>query len=293
VDKKTHLSLMLAAVLVAMLAAGCGGQRSGQRPAVANYVKQVNTIEAALAAPLGDVTSGSAEFSREARPAVKGARIEGLPQTPPEQTLQRALSRIESLRARLAAITPPPAAGQLRALLLQLIDGEAAMTRELAQLVAFLPQYNAALASLGPAIRRLELALSRRSASGAAAVRAVYLDKAAALRRFQGKTGAVVHELRRLRPPAVSQPGYAAQLASVRGMGVSAGRLAAALASGTLSNVRTLLVQFDRAAARSSTVAVQKAEIAAVRSFDSHSAALNDLSQKVTLERLRLSNTLR
>jgi hypothetical protein len=181
----------------------------------------------------------------------------------------------------------------MRALLLQLMDGEAAMTRELAQLVAFLPQYNAALASLGPAIRRLELALSRRSASGAAAVRAVYLDKAAALRRFQGKTGAVVHELRRLRPPAVSQPGYAAQLASVRGMGVSAGRLAAALASGTLSNVRTLLVQFDRAAARSSTVAVQKAEIAAVRSFDSHSAALNDLSQKVALERLRLSNTLR
>jgi hypothetical protein len=40
-------------------------------------------------------------------------------------------------------------------------------------------------------------------------------------------------------------------------------------------------------------VAVQKAEIAAVRSFDSHSAALNDLSQKVALERLRLSNTLR
>ena len=74
------------------------------------------------------------------------------------------MSQIESLRARLAEITAPPAAEQLRALLLQLIDGEASMTRELAQLVAFLPQYNAALASLGPAIRRLELALARRSA---------------------------------------------------------------------------------------------------------------------------------
>jgi hypothetical protein len=75
-------------------------------------------------------------------------------------------------------------------------------------------------------------------------------------------------------------------------MNVSAGRLAAVLASGTLSNVQTLLVQFDRAAARSSTVAVQRAEIAAVRAYDSRSAALDNLSQKVALERLRLSNTL-
>jgi hypothetical protein len=284
--------LKLAAVLVATLVAACGGQQSSQRPAVAGYVKQVNAIEAALAAPLGDVTSGGAEFSREERPAVKGAPIQALPQTPPEQTLQRALTQIESLRARLAATTAPPAAAQLRALLLQLVDGQAAMTRELAQVVAFLPQYNAALASLGPAIRRLELALSQRSAYGAAAVQAVYLDKAAALRRFQGKTGSVLHELRRLRPPAVSRPGYAAQLASLRGMSVSAGRLAGVLASGTLSNVQTLLVQFDRAAARSSTVAVQKAEIAAIRAYDSRSAALDHLSQKVALARLGLSNTL-
>jgi hypothetical protein len=166
------------------------------------------------------------------------------------------------------------------------------MTHEVGELVAFLPQYNAALASLGPAIRRLERALSRRSAYGAAAVQAVYHDKAAALLRFQGETGTVLHELRRLAPPAVSQPGYAAQLASVKGMGLSAGQLAAVLDSGAPSNVQPLLVQFDRAAARSSTVAVQKAEIAAIRAYDSRSTALDDLSQKVTLERLRLSNTL-
>ena len=46
------------------------------------------------------------------------------------------MTRIRALRARLAAIGAPPAAGHLRVLLLELIDGDAAMTRELAELVA-------------------------------------------------------------------------------------------------------------------------------------------------------------
>jgi len=282
--------LALAVVLVATLAAGCGSQDSSQRPAVAGYVKQVNTIESALVKPLGAVTGAASQFSSEQSPSK--STIVRVFSSSPERTLEQAWTRILALRARLAAITTPPAAEHLRTLLLELIDGQAAMTHEVAELVAFLPRYNAALASLGPAIRRLELALSRQSAYGAAAVQAVYLDKAAALRRFQGETGVVLHELRRLRPPAVSRPGYAAQLASLTGMSASAGRLAAVLASGTLSNVQTLLVQFDRAAAHSSTVGVQRAQIAAVRAYDSRSAALDDLSQKVALERLRLSNTL-
>jgi hypothetical protein len=291
VEVSTRRGLALTAVLVTALVAGCGSQHDSQRPAVASYVKQVNTIESALVNPLGAVTSAASQFSSEQSPSK--STTAGLPSSSPERTLEQAWTRVLALRARLAAIKAPPAAQHLRTLLLELIDGQAAMTHEVGELVAFLPQYNAALASLGPAIRRLERALSRRSAYGAAAVQAVYHDKAAALLRFQGETGTVLHELRRLAPPAVSQPGYAAQLASVKGMGLSAGQLAAVLDSGAPSNVQPLLVQFDRAAARSSTVAVQKAEIAAIRAYDSRSTALDDLSQKVTLERLRLSNTLR
>ena len=290
VEVSTRRGLTLAAVLAMTLAAGCGGQSSSQRPAVAGYVKQVNTIESALVKPLGAVTSAASQFSSEQSQSQNAST--GTFSPSPGRTLQQAWTRILALRARLAAITTPPPAEHLRALVLELIDAQAAMTHEVAELVAFLPRYNSALSSLGPAIKRLELALSRRSAYGAAAVRAVYLEKAAALRRFQGRTATVLHELRQLQPPAVSRPGYTAQLASVKGMGVSAGRLAAVLASGKLSNVQTLLVQFDRAAARSSTVAVQKAEIAAVRAYDSRSASLQGLSQKVALERLRLSNTL-
>ena len=177
-------------------------------------------------------------------------------------------------------------------LLLELIDDQAAMTRQVAELVAFLPRYTAALRSLGPATKQLETVLSQRSAYGAAAVSAVFASKAAALRRFQATTGALVVQLRRLRPPAVSQPGYKAQVAALQAMGTSAGRLAAMLASGSPSNVGPVLTQFDRAAASTNSVAVQKAEIAAARAYDSRVSALDALSQKVALERLRLSNTL-
>jgi hypothetical protein len=289
----------LALILLASLAGGCGQQQSSQRPAVADYIKQVNTIEAALATPLASVTSAGNAFSEEQRSAGADVSSHGRRSTgiltlgpSPEQTLQKAWIEIRALRTRLAAITTPPAAGRLRALLLELIDGQTAMTRQIAELVAFLPHYTATLASLGPATKRLETALNQRTAYGAAAVSAVFASKAAALRQFQATTAAMVMQLRRLQPPAVSQPGYNAQVKALQGMGTSAGRLAEALASGATSNVGPVLAQFDRALASTNTIAVQKAEIAAARAYDSRVSALDVLSQKVALERLRLSDAL-
>jgi len=281
--------LILAAVLVATMVGGCG-QQSTQRAAVAGYVKQVNSIESALAAPLREVTDAGSQFSTEQRPSEKSIfRIFSLS---PEQALQKAWLQIRVLRARLAAIRTPTAAEHLRALLLELIDSESAMTREVAELVAFLPGYNAALGALGPAEKQLEVVLSQQSAYGPAAVSAVYAAKAAALRQFHTETDAMLAQLRRLRPPAVSKPGYNAQLASLRGMSAGAGRLATALAAGALTGIGPVMAQFDRAAATSNTVAVRRAEITAARAYDSRSATLDVLSQKVALERLRLSNTL-
>lgn len=285
-------------ILLALVAGGCG-QQSSQRPRVAQYVKQVNTIEAALAAPLASVTSAGNAFSKQERSGgyVLSQRPAGksiLVLSPsPEQTLQRASIRIRALRARLAAIRAPAAAEHLRVLLLELTDRETAITRDVAELVAFLPRYTAVLDSLGPATRQLETALSRRTAYGAAAVTAVYAGKAAALRRFQAKTRALLLQLHGLRPPPVSRPAYLAEVAALRGMGASAGRLAAMLASGAPSNVGPVLTQFDRAAGSGQTVAVQRAEIAAARAYNSSISALDALSRKVTLERLRLSTTLK
>lgn len=202
-----------AVILLALLAGGCGQQQSSQRPAVAEYVKQVNTIEAALATPLASVASAGSQFSQvqraggnvlSQRPAGKSILTLG---PSPEQTLQKAWIEIRALRTRLAAVRTPPTAERLRALLLELIDGQAAMTRQIAELVAFLPRYTAALGSLAPAIRRLETALNQRTAYGAAAVTAVFASKAAALRGFQSTTSSMLVRLRRLRPPPSRSPG--------------------------------------------------------------------------------------
>lgn len=280
--------LALAAVAVAIVAGGCGHQ-SSQRPAVAAYVKQINRIESRLVVPLRQVTAGAALFSR-AQSA--GTSAGGPGAGTPEQTLLSAWARIRALRGQVAALSTPPAAAHLRALALELIDRQAELTREVAGLIEFLPRYNATLRPLAPATRRLEVVLSRRSAAGAAAVATVYASKAAALRRFQASVDAIRTRLRQLRPPPVSKPGYAAQLMSLQGMGSSAGRLAAALAHGAPSNVQPLIAQFDDAATSTHAVAVQRAEIAATRAYNSRSAVLADLSRRVALERVRLANTL-
>jgi hypothetical protein len=286
------------AILLALVAGGCG-QESTTRPAVARYVKQVNGVEAALAAPLASVNSAGNAFSQQQRfgrvalsqrPAGNSILVLG---PSPEQTLQKALVKLRALRARLAAIPAPPAAAHVRVLLLNLVDGEAALTRQVAELVAFLPRYSAALGSLGPATKQLETVLSQQTAYGATAVSAVYTSKVAALRRFQGQTHALVVQLHGLHPPPVSRPGYAAEVTALEGMSTSAGRLAAMLASGAVSNVGPVLAQFNRAAGGGNSVPVQRAEIAAVRAYNSRVSALDALSQKVTLERLRLSNTLK
>jgi hypothetical protein len=279
----------VAAIVLSLLIAGCG-HSSSQRPAVRHYITQVNRIEVALNRPLASVTHAAANFT-SGNQASGGAlgNVAGLAQ---EQALIQASNRIRSLRMQLAGIPAPSPAGRLRALLLQLIDGQAAMTHEVAKLVVFLPRFQHTLLPLTAATYRLEAVLSRQSANGPAAVTALFAAKAAALRRFQAVIGDVAKQLRRLRPPAVSKPGYSAQLTALDGMGTSAGRLAGALASGSQSGLTPLLKQFDRAAASSQTLGVQRAEITAVRTYDGKIAALTQLSRSVERERQRLGNSL-
>jgi hypothetical protein len=278
------------ALLAMLLPAGCGGQHS-QRPALANYITQAGRIEAALVTPLTAVTQAGAGFAKaRGRHARLVDRLSGAGS---ERILLLASTQIGSLRARLAALPAPPPATRLRRLLLERVDLQARLTREVAALVAFVPRFAATLGPLGPATRRLEVSLSQRSAYGAAAVAAAYATKAAALRRFQASVDAVLVRLRGLRPPAVSRPGYRAQVASLVGMSTTAGRLARSIAAGPQGDVQPLLAAFDRAALSTQSVAVQKAQIAAIRSYDAQSGRLDGLTQAIDDERVRLSNTLR
>lgn len=277
-----------AAVMLALVLAGCG-QQSSRRAGVATYLKKVDRIEAGLRQPLGSVTSAGQAFTQEQR---AGGTLTGLVTASQEQQLLRALSEVKVLRARLAAVPVPAAATRLRTMLLQIVDVEAQLTRELAQLVVFLPRYQAELRSLTPATARLESALSRRTALGPAGVAALYSAKAAALRQFAASVDALLTRVRRLRPPALQVPNYRTQVASMEGMSTIAGQLASSLQGGPHGNVQQLLVRFERAATLNQTVASQKAQIAAIRAYDGETVKLTRLSQAAEQERQRLANNL-
>lgn len=266
--------------------AGCGGQQSAPRSRVAAYITAVDHVEARFSAPVATVTRVSAAVSgRHAVLTEAEAKANA-------RRLADAVGAMRGQQVRLRALVAPAPAARLRSLLLRYTAQEVALTQQLARLIAYLPRYASALAPLGPALRTLQAQLQVRSAAGTAAVAAVYAAKAHALRRFAVQAGAILAALHRVTPPQVTLPSYRAQLASLRGMAASAKRLAGALGGGAPGNVTPLLVGFDRAVLATRTVAVQKAEIAAIRAYDARSARLNRLAEAVSRERLRLAKVL-
>jgi hypothetical protein len=279
-----------AAVALAVFAGGCGHATS-QRALVASYIKRVDRIEAELTQPLAAVSQAGSEFVAERAAGASSAN--DLLTLAHERALLRGWVQIRALGRELSAVKAPRPAVHLRALLLELIDGQAKMTREVAQLVVFVPRFAASLRPLGAATAQLARVLSEHQAFGPAAVAAVFAAKAGALRGFKADIGAVLMRLRRLHPPAVARPSYDAQLAALEGMSSSAGQLASALDGGAQSSVSQLLLEFDRAATSNQTIAAQRAQIAAVSAYNAQGAKLTGLTREIELERLRLANALR
>lgn len=279
----------VAAALVLGLG-GCGHQHHTERQAVATYVRQVNQVESQLAHPLAAVTRAAGDFARKRARAVSPSL---LVLAAHQRSLLSSLGEIRRLRVQLAALPAPPAATRLRSQLLALVDRQAAMTRQVSKLIVFLPQFETVLRPLTPAIARLESVLAIGQARGPAAVAAVFTRKATALRQFKATIDGLILQLRRLDPPRVSEPTYRAQLRSLRGMSASAGALAGVLGAGSGSGVPLLLQEFDRAATSSQSARVQRAQIAAIRAYDSQSAQLNQLARQAELTRLQLADSVR
>jgi len=282
---------MTAVVLAAgLLAGGCGHSGSSERTALARYIAQADAVELALRSPLAAVTRAGSVLAREQAAGAGGQLTSSSAAN--ARALAQAGARIETLRARLAVITTPAPASHLRALLLELIDGQLRLTGEVQRMVLYMPRFATTLTPLLPALRRLEPALARRSAAGASAVAAAYKEKAAALRRFAATLRPLQLALAGLRPPAVSAAGYRAQLASIEGMSANADRLASALEGRRSGETQRILLAFDRAAAAPHSEAVQKAQIAAVRAYDLQVQALERESGAAEAERDRLASTV-
>lgn len=282
---------VLALLALAQLLAGCGGQQdhSDPRSQVAAYLTRVNQTERQLTAPLADISRVTARIAgvgtaTAARPVATGSEV---------TLLLGDLREIRLLGNQLAAIPAPTSAIGLRRMLVTVVDRQASLTRQAAEMETFLPRFRRALGPLGPAARRLERVLMITQAYGAAAVQAVVAQKAAALRTFQATLHGMLHRLSRLHPPPVSVAGYRAQVAALRGMSAGAGRLATALSSGTTSDVSALLTSFDHAAALPQSRSVLRAQVAAARAYDRQVAQLRVLAARAVDERLRLQDALR
>jgi hypothetical protein len=280
------VALGLAAVL-----AGCGSQKT-ERDELAAYIKHVNTIETSLTQPLSTVTTTAGQFSVERRSGTTSAG--NLLDVAHQRALSQARGQIDAAGRRLATLSPPDAARKLHGMLLALVQRQSSLTGELEKLVVFLPAFERTLQPLAPATIRLQRALTvtQPLGYGTAGVNAELAVKAAALRRYRDQLGGVVTGLRKLSPPAVSTPQYDTQLTSLERMGTDAGALATALVHGQ-HDVSSLLQNFDAAAAATQSAGAQRAQIAAVKAYDSRTRSLNTLARQIELERTRLADTLK
>lgn len=276
------------AVLLGLLAAGCG-QSNSPRAQLARYVTRVDAVELELRTPIAAVSRTGKQFATE-EAAEQRHRDESL-----ERSRQRSLledeARIRALREKLASLPAPAAAGHLRALLLQLLDGQLSLTAEVAKMVVFIPRFAVTLTPLLPAMRRLEPVLAAQDAGASQA--SVYATKAAALRRFASALQQILTALGGLQPPAVSRPDYRAQVRSLQGMSTNAARLASALTSDETTAIEQSLEGFDRAATSNQAASVQKAQAAAVRAYDSQVSQLARISQSISAERQSLADEVR
>jgi hypothetical protein len=265
--------LMPAALLVlVLLATGCGGG-SSKHDAVAAYFTEVNAVERQLAGPLLEITKANRAFaSRKSDPAKTRAR------------LARSERKLVQLRARLAAVHPPPDARTMQRLLLELVDRQAGLARETMQLARFVPAFTAALRPVAPAGRRLKATLNSKQPATA---------KAAALELYSSQLGAVLEQLRPLKPPPASAPAFAAQVRTLGAVRASVTALARGIRDKRTKAIGQLLHRFDLAATGNQSVAAQRAQIDAIRAYNQRVRGLDRLAQELGRARAKLQQLAR
>ena len=291
-----------AAVLVLVLAAsGCGGSggasKSARRKAVTQYIERVDTVEQQLRYPLLKVERTYRVFTTKAS-TLKGS----VPK------LAGAEATLHTLQTRLSLIDAPPDAKRLRTLLVRLTAAETELAHELTVLATFLPAYVAALQPLGPADATLKTSLAAVNvpkpkpvakkklkaarAAYARAVAAASASQAAALEAYLASVAKVQTRLHGLRPPPAFAPAYRTQVSTLAQVRSSGAALVAALGARQFKRVASLDQAFRAAAAASTSLSAQRAQIAAVKAYDARVRAVGSLAQQVDGERARIQKLL-
>lgn len=288
------------ALVVLLAAAGCGGgssRKKTERAAAITYLRQVDLVQAKLRPRIVKASKAYRHFS------TKPGALE-------REQLQfaQAASSFDTLERRLRRVPAPPVVAPLRSGLLRLVGAETSLARELASFATFLPRFRAALAPLGPANVQLgrELAaikapqarsvprsqLKAERAAYAKAVAATAVQQATTVSAYATKVNAIDRDLTAMQPPAMLAPTYRAQVSTLAHVSAAGEALAAALQDGAYTKVAALDQSFRAAALGTTTLAVQRAERAAIQAYDAQVHRVAALSSHVAVERQRLQKQL-
>lgn len=302
-DRRTVvLGVSAAAAVAAATTVAVARQRSDvspERAAVTAYIERVNEIQSEMRVPLARVLVAYRHFLDPK------ATARDVP-----QELKEAAATLETLDARLRAERPPPQARVLRARLLVLISGQAAVTREVRQMATFSPPYAAALRAARRASARLSTALGGITLPRAGALtgtrdqvlkaqRAFRAAAARAARRqadvidvYLRTVDRIVARLLRLAPPDVLAPVYAAQIRAFRRIHATGTALADALRKARRGDVEALGRDFASSSRVAQATSVQRAEIAAIQRYNARARGLSTAAAGVQRELARLQRQL-
>ena len=272
---------------------------SPERRAVTAYVNDVNAIQHRMTAPLTRVMFAYRDFT------AKGGSKKAA-----QRELAQAAATLRILQQRLVNAPAPPEAAKLRKLLIALVADQAALTQEVQKMAAFSPRFASVLRGARAANAKLSAALQAVSVPAphklrgtrkavraaqrkyAAAAGAAAAQQADAVDAFDASMRTVVARLRRLDPPAVFAPGYHAQVRALTHLQAAGARLSAELRKSDRKLVPALGRKFTLASREAQSVAAQRAQIEAVRAYNTRARAISAASGRVQVELSRLQRTL-
>lgn len=286
--------------LVLLAAAGCGGASSrtkAERRQATQYLQRIDLVQERMRPQLLRASKAYRHFS---------TRPDALRRE--QAQFAHAAASFTTLRRRLARVAAPPVVRELRTRMLRLVDAETSLAGELSLFARFLPQFRDALAPLAGANSRLAKSLAAiktprpksvpRSQLRAArtayekVVAAAAVAQAAAVTAYVAQVATIGVRVRALHPPTVLAPVFGTQVLTLERVQASGRALAAALQSRAYPKVAALDRSFRAAALGTTTLAAQRAERAAIRSYDARVKRVGVLSTALSSERARLQKVL-
>jgi hypothetical protein len=245
-------------------------ETQARRDAVAAYIVEINQTQQTLIIELTSVSRAYRDLELKERP-VPGQL----------EKVEAAELVLRNLRSRLATLSTPGEARQLRAELLRLVDLQLALAHEVAGMVRYIPLQAAENRSFVAATRKLRDGLE--GAENGAAQRTVFATYRAAVLASAGR-------LERATAPAVLQPSRMEEIARLERLAGLAQELDRALEAERAEDVNRL---FPRLVQTSASTGTTPAERKAVIAFNRRLRGINDQQSVVKAERTKLDLQLR